>query len=841
MLSNFYKLVITLIITLTSQIHAQSTDTEWLKGSWGITFPVFGGERLDTEVAGGYDLEGGAKEVVDNLPAVGHVITNLSYFAHSHYFTLRNNNNVDVANEIHESLVPSLENEKIIFDVLKTYKDSGKKIILYISTNYMERASDETKAAWINYYTTKFNGDEYLAYENLIQGFIELIKDYADGYWLDTTSNLNDDGKLDDLVAMIKETDPGSSVSANLDKNYFKGQDGNDLEVDTDGIEDTDDEDYRIILHEPLNLLQDFTNGHVTPLAQGAPPNSWAYEEFTIPNMVKEPVAYYQGKAVVKHGWFPIRTSWHSPRVPKLFETEQAYRFAKSITQAGASMTFANTIDYGIDNPGHMMADEMVIMQEINDRLLSENVPDYVTYTRPEGAFLVDESQVVNPVTNPIADPGPKTNFLNNKEFWYENETETNVDFITPTSTEDGSLTQDFDNPRKKGINNSNTVARFIRDGGSTARVYFDLPNVITDFSSLKISLDAYANVSDDHFSSNPYVARIRIFFINSTTGNRIYKQKQLSDRIQWENLEFDFTDQGIISEGFDQMAIGFANGDTLGSTSLYYFDNLKKIVTYLYENETETNLDYITPTNTEGGSLTQDFDNPRKKGINTSNTIARFHRDGGSTARVYFNLPDTVKDFSSLKISLDVYANVSDDHFSSNIYDARVRVFFYNSSTGNRIYKQLKLSEAREWENLEFDFTDIGIISSGFDQMAIGFANGDNSQSTSLYYFDNLKKLIATTDAANKDISVQDISTLQTTAYPNPFLDAINVQAINLEQQIGAVHLVDMNGSIVVKKDTSENDTTLDNLSELANGIYLLQIFNTQEQILKIIKVVKE
>jgi len=88
---------------------------------------VFGGERLDSEVVNNYNYRAGAQEIVDELPTVGHIITNLSYFAHSHYFTLRQNNNVDIANEIHESLVPSLKNEQIILDVLQTFKDTDKK------------------------------------------------------------------------------------------------------------------------------------------------------------------------------------------------------------------------------------------------------------------------------------------------------------------------------------------------------------------------------------------------------------------------------------------------------------------------------------------------------------------------------------------------------------------------------------------------------------------------------------------------------------------------------------------------------------------------------------------
>lgn len=260
---------------------------------------------------------------------------------------------------------------------------------MYISTNYFVRASDEVKAAWQAYYTNKFSGNEYLAYENLIQGFIERFKDYANGYWLDTTTLINDDGKLQDFIHMIKNTDPTAIVSANQDKNYFNINDVNIL-VDSDGLNDLDDTDYRIVLHEPLNAFQDFTNGHVTPISSGAPVNSWAYEEFTLPNMMNEPLINSYGKTTLKHAWFPIRALWHSPRQPLIFDVEQAYRFIKNITDADASITFATTTSQGNTAiPGHLMGDEMDIMKEINTRLQMNIPPPPEEYVRPEGASLV--------------------------------------------------------------------------------------------------------------------------------------------------------------------------------------------------------------------------------------------------------------------------------------------------------------------------------------------------------------------------------------------------------------------------------------------------------------------
>ena len=377
----------------------------WLAGSWGATFPVFGGERLDEEIATGHDPIGGVNELVTELPAVGHVITNLSYFAHSHYFTIRDNTNVDVATEIHESLIPSAENQEIMLEVLQTLKDSGKKIILYISTNYLDRASDETQAAWTAYYTANFGGDEYLAYKDLVQGFIPAVAEYADGYWFDTTSTLRDDGYLEDFVQMFKDADPGAAMSVS-EFGHLHYIDGEAVMVDSDGVDDEDDRDYNVSNFRGNNSYSDFTRGHVSALGGGAPPNSWGYEEFTLPAMVGNPWSIYEKKQVLKHAWFPIRDKWHVSSANLIFGIEDAYRFSKILIDAKAGVTFANTIsnNNGVD-AGHIKDDEMVIMKAINDRLLSNPIPDYDPYVRPEGAFLVGEIDDILLSTDDFIDP----------------------------------------------------------------------------------------------------------------------------------------------------------------------------------------------------------------------------------------------------------------------------------------------------------------------------------------------------------------------------------------------------------------------------------------------------
>ncbi|MDW5290824.1 T9SS type A sorting domain-containing protein [Formosa sp. PL04] len=378
-----------LLLILSQTGHTQSS---WLESSWGVTYPVFGGTRMDSEIeTNNYDYVAGSKEIADELPTVGHIITNLTNFAKSDHFTLSANANVDVVNEIHASIVPNTANDEVIFDVLQNFKNSGKKVILYISTNYFERASDEVQAAWLAYYTNNFDGNEYAAYENLIEGFIENVKDYADGYWLDTVYKLADDGQIDNFAAMLRATDPGCLIGINQGGGYFKNTDGSNIEVASDGINDSDSTPYKIVKHKTNTGDSDFTSGHVTPIGQGAPVNSWGYEEFTIPEMIANPWAPLNGKHCLSHGWFPTRERWHSANLPLVFDLEQAYRFVRRITDGGTAITFASTTDGNV-NPGHMMPDEMVIMKEINRRLLMTPMMDYVPYTRPECAYLVGET-----------------------------------------------------------------------------------------------------------------------------------------------------------------------------------------------------------------------------------------------------------------------------------------------------------------------------------------------------------------------------------------------------------------------------------------------------------------
>lgn len=400
------KIILYFLLVLTSCSKDSKSDLPTieplypLQGSWGVRLYVRGGETLDDyvgpESAGGrgYDYVAGAQEILASYPTIGHVLTNASNNAKSHFWTLRTNENVAAVLGsadaiIDEEFVPSLENEQVIIEVIRTFKNANKKVILYLNgLSPAERASSEGAAAWNQYVTTYFDGNEHRAWMDFCEGYIKRFAEMGvDGYWIDAFASYpGNDSERAEFVQMMRTVDPELIISTNYDKDYFKDENADKIKVDTDGSDDQDETDYSVIKLTAMDPWSDFTAGHITPLAQGAPPNSWAYEEFTVADIQSNPTSSFDGsKEATKHLFLPIRSTWSSERSELMFESEQAYRFVKTITDAGGSVTFSTTTD----NNGTTMEDEEVVLKFVNQQL-DANAPAS-PYIRPEGAFLVGE------------------------------------------------------------------------------------------------------------------------------------------------------------------------------------------------------------------------------------------------------------------------------------------------------------------------------------------------------------------------------------------------------------------------------------------------------------------
>jgi len=381
-----YKIyAISFLLILSNIGIAQTSDAPWLEGSWGVRLIIRGGKDLDTYVANGYDYVEAAKQIVENYPSIGHVITNLTNNANSSLFTLRQNNYIDVANEIHPDFVPSLENEQIILDVIKVFRDAGIKVILYI--NHWPSMGDGSAAQIAGWDAFKARNDlgNYAAFNLLMRGYLERLDGLVDGYWIDKIGGSDASIPAKSIfIDQITETNPNAVLGVNFNKDYFSG-----ITVDSDGPDERDPDNYKVIKYEANDVWSQFTAGHVTSIGgQKAPSNSWGYEEYTVTDMVESPLSIHPetGDVFVKHMFAPIRRRWSLNHEPIMYSKDQAYRMVKRITDAGASITFSTTITTG----GMAMPDELEVLTHVNDQLMAN--ADYVPYTRPEGAYLVGET-----------------------------------------------------------------------------------------------------------------------------------------------------------------------------------------------------------------------------------------------------------------------------------------------------------------------------------------------------------------------------------------------------------------------------------------------------------------
>ncbi|MBU3012078.1 DNRLRE domain-containing protein [Polaribacter vadi] len=371
---------------------SEDSTASWMSGKWGVRFTVQGGSKLDAVVAAGANYNNGVKQIADTLKTVGYVISNLTNNAHGYHYTLRNHPYIDIANEIHPDFVPSLENEQIIIDALQAFKDSGKKVILYIASDGPSASGGtpnnaEYKAAWQAYYNENFDGQEGPAWRNLCQGFVERFNDLGlvDGFWVDHATSLP--GGVTNFVNMLKAVNPNFAITVNYGKRYFQNEDLSYRYVSSNGIGMSAN-------HKVVNLwptggaYNDFTAGHPTPLATGAAPNSWGYEELTLEETKDVPWVSFDNKMMLRHFWTPMRQNWTSTNsiYPVLFDTEQAYRFVRSLTDAGGAHSWANTV-----TSGAITQEEFEMFKTIDERMQQSQKPDYEAYVRPIGAYFNDE------------------------------------------------------------------------------------------------------------------------------------------------------------------------------------------------------------------------------------------------------------------------------------------------------------------------------------------------------------------------------------------------------------------------------------------------------------------
>lgn len=355
------------------------------------------------------------------------------------------------------------------------------------------------------------------------------------------------------------------------------------------------------------------------------------------------------------------------------------------------------------------------------------------------------------------------------------------IDFEGDVSTSDfvdfdGGTATVTTNPSMSGINNSNTVAQIIRDGGAIyAGSKIPLSSNL-DFSVLtKISMKIYTTA--------PIGTTVK--FKLEGTGAAVDVDAFTTVSGSWETLEWVFVGT---SNDLNEIVFMFDYGNLGDGTtsSTFYFDDVEQIAGPTAPVLTTLPIDF------ESGVVSTDFlsysgatvnviSNPQMGGVNNSNTVGQVVRDGGdfwAGSRVF--LTNNIDLSTMWVISIKVYTTAP--------IGTRIKLELEGPS-GNANLDYLT-TVTGQWETASWNFDgktgDYNKLNFSFD-----FGNVGDGTASSTFLFDDIQQVVgsaipdpvATTLPINFEASVVTSDFINedggiATIIPNPQIDSNNPSA---------------------------------------------------------------
>jgi len=313
-------------------------------------------------------------------------------------------------------------------------------------------------------------------------------------------------------------------------------------------------------------------------------------------------------------------------------------------------------------------------------------------------------------------------------------------------------------NPLISGINNSNSVARIVRDGGAVYAGSKILLSNNLDFSVLtKISMKVYTTAP---------VGTIAKFKLEGSGPSSVEVDALTTVSGSWETLEWIFVGT---PNNFNEIVFMFDFGNVGDGTanSTFYFDDIQQIAGPPAPIPTALPIDFETGIVSSdflnfSGSTASIIPNPQMNGINTSNTVCQIVRDGGEF-------------FAGSKIFLTNNLDFSTMwHISMKIYTT--------APVGTRI--KLELESANGTTNLDYLTTTSGqweTASWNFDGESndynrlifmFDFGNVGNGTATSTFLFDDVQQITGPSipDPVPTSLPVDFESSVVTSDFSNVF-----------------------------------------------------------------------
>jgi hypothetical protein len=227
-------------------------------------------------------------------------------------------------------------------------------------------------------------------------------------------------------------------------------------------------------------------------------------------------------------------------------------------------------------------------------------------------------------------------------------------------------------------------------------------------------------------------------------------------------------------------------------------------------------------------GTFTDNFANPSKTGINTSELVGRYVRNAGSQFDIIVYEGSPITDLSPFlnkerKFFIDVYTNapVGTEILFQAENSTRAQ---QNYPTGRHSRYQAFTTKQNEWERLELTFLDrpdAGTASTAINRYVLLFR--PNTLSTHTYHFDNLDAY-APIASSVRDVLVDAERVFKLS--PNPGDSLIRLENVD-EQPLVQATLLSIEGKVLqsstralVSKEILEWE-----VSRLPAGTYLVQV----------------
>ncbi len=340
----------------------------------------------------------------------------------------------------------------------------------------------------------------------------------------------------------------------------------------------------------------------------------------------------------------------------------------------------------------------------------------------------------------------------------------------------DGGTATVTTNPSMSGINNSNTVAQIVRDGGAVYSGSKILLDDNLDFSVLtKITMKVYTTAP---------VGTVVKFKLEGT-GTAVDVDAFTTVSGNWETLEWVFVgtanDLNEIVFMFD-----FGNLGDGTASSTFYFDDVEQVMGPTAPVPTSLPIDFesgIVDTDflSYSGATTSVVTNPQMNGINNSNTVGQVIRDGG-------DFWASSKIFLTNNLDLSTMWVISTKIYTTAPVGTRIKLEL--EGPNGRTNLDFLTTVSDDWETASWNFDgktgDYNKLSFFFD-----FGNIGDGTASSTFLFDDIQQVVgpaipdpvATTLPINFEGSVVTSDFINedggiATIIPNPQIDANNPSA---------------------------------------------------------------